>query len=83
MGAVQGFVVEAGGGPEVHRRSGGGMRNVRSGEESSGEQDNEGDWDRSHAQAGLYTYVMATLVQELRNEEQFLADCAHGVARVA
>ncbi len=33
--------------------------------------------DRSHAQAGLY--MMATLVQELRNEEQFMADFAHGV----
>ena len=62
-GAVQGFVVEAGGrlGPaakkfidEVVARGGGGVRNARSGEESSGEQDNEGDWDRSHAQAGLH-----------------------------
>ncbi len=55
-GAVRGFVLEAGErlGPEVHRRSGGGVRNARSGEESSGEQDNEGDWDRSHAQAGLH-----------------------------
>ncbi len=35
---------------------------------SSGEQDNEGDRDRSHAQASLY--ILATLVQELRNEEQ-------------
>jgi hypothetical protein len=53
-GAVQGFVVEAGGRQEVHRRGGGGVRNVRGGEESSGEQDNEGDWDRSHAQAGHF-----------------------------
>jgi hypothetical protein len=62
-GAVQGFVVEAGrraagpGGQEVNRRSGGGVRNARSGKESSGEQDNEGDWDRSHAQAGLLVYI--------------------------
>ncbi len=26
-------------------------------------------------------YMMATLVQELRNEEQFMADFAHGVPR--
>jgi hypothetical protein len=38
---------------------------------------NEGDRDRSHAQAGLY--MMATLVQELRNGEQFMADFANGV----
>ncbi len=37
-----------------YRRGGGGVLNVRGGEESSGEQDNEGDRDRSHAQAGLY-----------------------------
>ncbi len=52
----------------------------RSGEESSGEQDNELvraiGIEVMHKQA----YMMATLVQELRNEEQFMADFAHGVA---
>ncbi len=85
-GAVQGFVVEAGGrlGPAAkkfidqgHRRSGGGVRNARSGEETSKIMRAIGI-EVMHKQA----YMMATLVQELRNEEQFTADFAHGVVHV-
>ncbi len=46
------------------------------GEESSGEQDtigNEGDGDRSHAQAGLHDGHFGS------REEQFMADFEHGV----
>ncbi len=43
------------------------------GEESSGERQRDGDRDRKQA------YMMATLVQELRNEEQFMADFANRV----
>ncbi len=58
------------------RGGGGGVRNIRGGEESSSEQDNEGDRDRSQAQAGIHD-MMATLVQELRNEERLMADFAN------
>ncbi len=52
------------------------MRNARSGEESSGEQTMRAiGIEVMHKQS----YMMATLVQELRNEEQFTADFAHGV----
>ncbi len=48
------------------------MRHVRRGEESSCQQRSEGDRERSHAQARIH-YIMATLVQELMNEELFMA----------
>ena len=79
-GAVRGFVVEAGGRlakkfidevvaecemPEAARKAAASkiMRAI--------------GIEVMHKQA--YTYMMATLVQELRNEEQFMADFAHGV----
>ena len=52
------------------------MRNARSGEESSGRILRAIGIEVMHKQA----YMMATLVQELRNEEQFMADFAHGAA---
>ncbi len=52
------------------------MRNVRGGEESSGKKIMRAiGIEVLHKQA----YMMAALVQELRNEEQFMADFANSV----
>jgi hypothetical protein len=56
------------GGQEVHRRSGVGVPARK-------EAASKIIGRLGHKQA----YMMATLVQELRNEEQFMADFAHGV----
>jgi hypothetical protein len=46
------------------------------GEERSGQQESEGDRDRSHAQAGIHNDQVDS---RARNEEQFIADFANGV----
>jgi hypothetical protein len=83
-GAVQGFVVEAGGrlGPAAKKFIDEVVAECEMSEAASKAAASKilraigADWDRSRAQA---IYMTATLVQELRNEEQFMADFAHGV----